>query len=183
MEWVEDKYCCTEAIISQHFNGKGEELKHREETRNYLPGRRKRRRRTRRGDTMSPVKTAGVVVLLVSFCLVSSTEAFLTEPVICYILDGFLVIYCLVITGFLFKEKFSNLGDSVHDEQETNGGIYQELQRPPGTDVYQVLETKGKKKTGRKKKAQVNESERNGREMDAYESLTPDASAPCPSPQ
>uniref|UniRef100_A0A667Z0Y3 T-cell surface glycoprotein CD3 zeta chain n=1 Tax=Myripristis murdjan TaxID=586833 RepID=A0A667Z0Y3_9TELE len=91
------------------------------------------------------------------FFSVCPAEAFLTEPVICYILDGFLVIYCLVITGFLFKEKVSHRAitgcSSVYKTAVISKGVLhsgvqevpcEELQRPPGTDVYQVLETKGK---------------------------------------
>ncbi|XP_078142118.1 uncharacterized protein LOC144539849 isoform X2 [Centroberyx gerrardi] len=126
----------------------------------------------------------GVFVLFVLLLLVSSTEAYLTEPVICYILDGFLILYCIVATALLFREKFSALpseavGDSAGQKQEANDAIYQDLQRPEGTDAYQVIETKGRKQARKKKNTQVNESlPAEGRDKDAYESLIPRASAP-----
>ncbi|XP_071395355.1 CD247 antigen like isoform X2 [Centroberyx affinis] len=132
---------------------------------------------------MDTLRTS-VFVLFVLSLLVSSTEAYLTEPVICYILDGFLVLYCIIATALLLREKFSNLqseavGDSACQKQEANDAIYQDLQIPEGTDAYQVIETKGRIQARKKKNTQVNESlPAEGRDKDAYESLMPRASAP-----
>uniref|UniRef100_A0A3B4G8J5 Uncharacterized protein n=1 Tax=Pundamilia nyererei TaxID=303518 RepID=A0A3B4G8J5_9CICH len=38
---------------------------------------------------------------------VCSADNFFTEPVICYFLDGFLIIYCIIVTGLFFREKVS----------------------------------------------------------------------------
>uniref|UniRef100_A0A3Q4GF74 Uncharacterized protein n=1 Tax=Neolamprologus brichardi TaxID=32507 RepID=A0A3Q4GF74_NEOBR len=74
---------------------------------------------------------------------------FFTEPVICYFLDGFLIIYCIIVTGFFFREKVSYT--SLHVCALLIGlynfvllllfvFIYvQELERPKDADPYEVL--------------------------------------------
>ncbi|KAF0026591.1 hypothetical protein F2P81_021328 [Scophthalmus maximus] len=47
----------------------------------------------------------GVFMLFVLPGPVSCTDAFWTEPAICYVLDGILLIYCIVATVLLFREK------------------------------------------------------------------------------
>ncbi|KAK2839956.1 hypothetical protein Q5P01_013696 [Channa striata] len=100
-----------------------------------------------------------VFLLLVLTAPVSCYEVFFTDPVICYFLDGFLVVYCLVATALFFREKFSHVPVGV---PEDFNGIYQELERPKDADPYQVLEPlKKKKKAGKKKKAQSSEDSLN----------------------
>ncbi|KAM8857000.1 T-cell surface glycoprotein CD3 zeta chain-like isoform 2-T2 [Synchiropus picturatus] len=45
----------------------------------------------------------------------------------CYILDGILIVYCIVVTALLFREK------------EGGEGLYQELVREGNADQYEVL--------------------------------------------
>ncbi|XP_071063186.1 CD247 antigen like isoform X1 [Pseudochaenichthys georgianus] len=86
------------------------------------------------------------VFLLFVLLPVGSAETFSTHPHICYFLDAFLTIYCIIATGLFFKEKFSAL--SLTDEEPGDKAcIYQELDRVKDTDAYDVLQpSKGKKK-------------------------------------
>ncbi|XP_047456210.1 T-cell surface glycoprotein CD3 zeta chain-like isoform X2 [Mugil cephalus] len=116
---------------------------------------------------------AGVFVLFVLVVPVSC-EGFFTGPVVCYFLDAFLMLYCIVATALFFREKFSVR--FTIDQPDDIGGIYQELERPGDDDAYQVLETsRGRKKGGKKKRSRSNQAQ--GREMDTYESVTPSTSA------
>ncbi|XP_030283358.1 T-cell surface glycoprotein CD3 zeta chain-like isoform X2 [Sparus aurata] len=93
---------------------------------------------------MGVVRT-GVIVLFVLLVPVSCKDVFFTEPVTCFLLDGILILYCIIATALYFREK---------DNQEPNGVVYQELRRPADADPYQVLEpSKRKKKAGKKKKS------------------------------
>ncbi|CAJ1079623.1 T-cell surface glycoprotein CD3 zeta chain-like isoform X1 [Xyrichtys novacula] len=92
-------------------------------------------------------------------------ETFFRDPIVCYVLDGVLVLYCIVATVLFFRERFSLPPPvPVGEPQEENGRIYQELERPRDADQYQVLEpSKKKKKTPKKKKPKPNtDEERNG---------------------
>ncbi|XP_028249844.1 T-cell surface glycoprotein CD3 zeta chain-like isoform X2 [Parambassis ranga] len=92
----------------------------------------------------------GVLVLFVLLVPVSCAESFFTEPIICYFLDAFLMVYCIIFTALFFKEKFANMPPVVVPEDTA---IYQELERPADADPYQVLEpSKRRKKAGKKKK-------------------------------
>ncbi|XP_006788307.1 T-cell surface glycoprotein CD3 zeta chain-like [Neolamprologus brichardi] len=114
----------------------------------------------------------GVFALSVLAVPVSCSDNFFTEPVICYFLDGFLIIYCIIVTGFFFREKFSK-GPSVGVTEEN--GIYQELERPKDADPYEVLDpSKRKKKAGKKRKPEM--------ARDPLESLIPSTSSPRPVP-
>uniref|UniRef100_A0A669C3D5 T-cell surface glycoprotein CD3 zeta chain n=1 Tax=Oreochromis niloticus TaxID=8128 RepID=A0A669C3D5_ORENI len=88
----------------------------------------------------------GVFALSLLAVPVSCSDNFFTEPVICYFLDGFLILYCIIVTGFFFREKFSK-GPSVGVTQEENG-IYQELERPKDADPYEVLDPSKRKVWG-----------------------------------
>ncbi|XP_029496404.2 high affinity immunoglobulin epsilon receptor subunit gamma-like [Oncorhynchus nerka] len=115
----------------------------------------------------------GVVVMLK---LVSSAEASMTEPAICYILDGILLFYCIITTLLFVRAKWCKSSpepkeDPTHEElqpganaddqqsaatrrkrkQEASSDTYQALQiKDDGNDDYQVIMSKG-----RNKKAQV----------------------------
>ncbi|XP_013867091.1 T-cell surface glycoprotein CD3 zeta chain isoform X2 [Austrofundulus limnaeus] len=103
---------------------------------------------------MEPLKTAAFV-LFVLLDPVSCQEVFFTDPVICYFLDAFLMLYCIAATALFFREKFSKM-PRVDLIPEPKGDIYQELERPKDTDPYQALETRRvKKKDGKKKKAKI----------------------------
>ncbi|XP_070770913.1 T-cell surface glycoprotein CD3 zeta chain-like isoform X2 [Enoplosus armatus] len=124
----------------------------------------------------------GVFVLFVLLVPVSCKETFFTEPVICYFLDGILIVYCIVATAFFFREKFSYIPPVPVGVSVENGAIYQELERPKDSDPYQMLEpSKQKKKAGKKKTAESTQAAE--REKDLYESLVPTASAPPLSPR
>ncbi|XP_030283357.1 T-cell surface glycoprotein CD3 zeta chain-like isoform X1 [Sparus aurata] len=103
---------------------------------------------------MGVVRT-GVIVLFVLLVPVSCKDVFFTEPVTCFLLDGILILYCIIATALYFREKFSLTQPvEVSDNQEPNGVVYQELRRPADADPYQVLEpSKRKKKAGKKKKS------------------------------
>lgn len=120
----------------------------------------------------------GVFVLFVLLVPVSSKEIYFTDPMICYFLDMFLVVYCIIATALFFREKFQKV-PSAAKIPEDNGGIYQELERPKDADPYQVLEpSKGKKK--KKKKSGSSQAEE--KDKDPYESLMLNGPAPAPLP-
>nr|XP_020465187.1 T-cell surface glycoprotein CD3 zeta chain-like isoform X2 [Monopterus albus] len=120
----------------------------------------------------------GVFILFVLVVPVSCKEAFFTEPVICYFLDGILVVYCIIATALYFREKYSHRPAAVFEEKS---GIYQELQRPNDADPYQVLEpVKRKIKVGKKKKSTSAQPE--DKDKDPYESLNPSPPPPPLSP-
>ncbi|CAL8267172.1 unnamed protein product [Lota lota] len=107
--------------------------------------------------------------------LVYSTEAYLTHPAICYMLDGVLLFYCIVVTALFFNVKY------FHQRTKTEIGvsdhINQDLQREGGNDGQPVIELQGSKQTRKKKKRQVDASNRIS-SMDAYETLASSSSAP-----
>ncbi|XP_038576735.1 T-cell surface glycoprotein CD3 zeta chain-like isoform X2 [Micropterus salmoides] len=124
----------------------------------------------------------GVFVLFVLLEPVSCKEVFFTAPVICYFLDGILMIYCIVATVFFFREKYFYNPPLAVGVSAENGAIYQELDRPKDADPYQMLEpVKGKKKAGKKIKPELTlDSER---DKDPYESLVLTATSPPLSPR
>ncbi|XP_034741924.1 CD247 antigen like [Etheostoma cragini] len=104
--------------------------------------------------------TTGVFVLFVLLVPVSSKGLFFSEPVICYYLDGVLVLYCIFATGLFFREKFYIPPVARVAE---DGGIYQELERVKDADPYEILEpSKSKKKAGKIKKPESTKAEENG---------------------
>ncbi|CAB1346479.1 unnamed protein product [Coregonus sp. 'balchen'] len=88
----------------------------------------------------------GVMLMLM---LLSSAEASLNEPVICYILDGVLILYSIITTVLFFKVK--------KHRQEASSDTYQALQvKDDESDAYQVIKSKGRtRKKDKAKKAQV----------------------------
>ncbi|KAA8587999.1 hypothetical protein FQN60_001193 [Etheostoma spectabile] len=133
-----------------------------------------KRQKERRGGRVMYTLTTGVFVLFVLLVPVSSKGLFFSEPVICYYLDGVLVLYCIFATGLLFREKFYI--PSVPRVAE-DGGIYQELERLEDADPYQILEpSKAKKKAGKIKKPELTKAE----DKDPSESLVPNGSDPPP---
>ncbi|XP_062258390.1 T-cell surface glycoprotein CD3 zeta chain-like [Platichthys flesus] len=71
-----------------------------------------------------------------------------TEPVVCFLLDGILIIYCIVVTALFFKEKLS----CGPVEPEDKGQIYQELRRSMDADPYEMLEPSKRKKRAKRRK-------------------------------
>ncbi|XP_044072391.1 T-cell surface glycoprotein CD3 zeta chain-like isoform X2 [Siniperca chuatsi] len=123
----------------------------------------------------------GVFVLFVLLVPVSCNEVFFTNPVICYFLDGILIIYCIIATVFFFREKFSNVPPVAVAESAENGAIYQELERPMDADPYQVLEpSKGKKKPVKNRKSESTQAAKKNK--DPNESLVLTALTPPLSP-
>ncbi|XP_071063187.1 CD247 antigen like isoform X2 [Pseudochaenichthys georgianus] len=115
------------------------------------------------------------VFLLFVLLPVGSAETFSTHPHICYFLDAFLTIYCIIATGLFFKEKFSALSLTDEEPKGDKACIYQELDRVKDTDAYDVLQpSKGKKKKAAKKNK--SESTQGVPDKDRYES--PVATAP-----
>ncbi|KAF6717050.1 T-cell surface glycoprotein CD3 zeta chain [Oryzias melastigma] len=106
-----------------------------------------------------------------------STAALFSDPVICYFLDTFLMLYCLVATTLFFKEKFSTI-QATEPNDETKG-LYQELNLEREPDDYEMINIK--KKRGKKKKAGQNRPP--PREKDLYESLVPNAHPAPPAVQ
>uniref|UniRef100_A0A673XLC7 T-cell surface glycoprotein CD3 zeta chain n=1 Tax=Salmo trutta TaxID=8032 RepID=A0A673XLC7_SALTR len=71
---------------------------------------------------MDPRKwTGGLLVLSTALPYVEAITP-LYDPKLCYILDGFLLLYGLVITGLLLREK---------DLKPTDGGGYGRINRDP----------------------------------------------------
>ncbi|XP_041723871.1 T-cell surface glycoprotein CD3 zeta chain-like [Coregonus clupeaformis] len=75
----------------------------------------------------------GVMLMLM---LLSSAEASLNEPVICYILDGVLILYSIITTVLFFKVKWCQ---SVPEPEEES--TYAELLTGPIADDYEDLRT------------------------------------------
>uniref|UniRef100_A0A3B3VVK7 T-cell surface glycoprotein CD3 zeta chain n=2 Tax=Poecilia TaxID=8080 RepID=A0A3B3VVK7_9TELE len=75
----------------------------------------------------------GVFVLFALFMPVCCEETFFTDPVICYFLDAFLMVYCIAATALFFREKVSF---------SKGGPNFRELERPKDTDAYEVLDPK-----------------------------------------
>ncbi|XP_015253667.1 T-cell surface glycoprotein CD3 zeta chain-like [Cyprinodon tularosa] len=92
----------------------------------------------------------GVVVLFSLFMPVRCSDGFFTDPVICYFLDAFLMVYCIAVTALFFREKFSKM-KFAPPESEDKGGIYQELERPDADPYQQIHPKKAKKKTDKKR--------------------------------
>ncbi|KAJ4933433.1 hypothetical protein JOQ06_030263 [Pogonophryne albipinna] len=68
------------------------------------------------------------VFLLCVLLPVCSAETFFTHPNICYFLDAFLTLYCIIATGLFFREKFAAL--SLTDEEPSTQGV-------PDKDPYE----------------------------------------------
>ncbi|XP_060944547.1 T-cell surface glycoprotein CD3 zeta chain-like [Limanda limanda] len=118
---------------------------------------------------MDGVRT--VVFLLFLLLVPVSCRDMFTEPVVCFLLDGILIIYCIVVTALFFKEKLSR--GPVEPEDE--GRIYQELRRPMDADPYEMLEpSKRKKRVKRRKKPEPGQRD--------DETLTSTAPPPAQSP-
>lgn len=99
------------------------------------------------------LRTVTVLALLM---WVPSTEALLAPPVTCYILDGFLLLYCIIFTALFFKLKLKSENNS-NEASNTGGGedrTYEELppagpssgavpkRRPGATEgTYQTLQS------------------------------------------
>ncbi|KAK1903271.1 T-cell surface glycoprotein CD3 zeta chain [Dissostichus eleginoides] len=109
------------------------------------------------------------VFLLCVLLPVCSAETFFTHPHICYFLDAFLTLYCIIATGLFFREKFAALSLTDEGPKGDKACIYQELDRARDTDAYDVLQSsKGKKKKAAKKNK--SESTQGVPDKDPYES-------------
>lgn len=122
--------------------------------------------------------------VFIFFTFISCTEASIAEPFICYILDGILLIYCIVATAFFFREKFYHDLNKVQDptnhltshaeseyeelnpdphsdpskrkrRQKVTDPTYQTLQKTG--DPYEVIEMKGRVKKSKTKRRETNE--------------------------
>ncbi|XP_062389945.1 high affinity immunoglobulin epsilon receptor subunit gamma-like isoform X3 [Sardina pilchardus] len=109
-----------------------------------------------------------------------------SDPVICYILDAFLLLYCIVFTALYFREKFSKsptTQETTNQTQEGEGGTYEAvatqsnpetgavrrrapaaddnyaaLQHRTGDTYAQIQNKKKKKKDAQASRTQVYES-------------------------
>ncbi|XP_012719830.1 CD247 antigen like [Fundulus heteroclitus] len=120
----------------------------------------------------------GASVLFVLFMPVASAETFFTDPVICYFLDAFLMVYCIAATALFFREKFSKLPQVPPESEDEKKGIYQELERPKDTDPYQELQVK-KTKAKSNKKSRAKKNQGKPKDRDPYESV-PTSPPPLP---
>ncbi|KAF7215596.1 T-cell surface glycoprotein CD3 zeta chain [Nothobranchius furzeri] len=128
---------------------------------------------------MDSLRTS-VFVLFLLLDPVSCSEVFFTDPVICYFLDAFLMVYCIVATALFFREKFSHMPRvELMPKHQEKGGIYQELERPHDADPYQALELSKAKKKGEKRNRAKNQGPKRDKEL--YESI-PIANLPASSP-
>ncbi|XP_062389946.1 high affinity immunoglobulin epsilon receptor subunit gamma-like isoform X4 [Sardina pilchardus] len=108
-----------------------------------------------------------------------------SDPVICYILDAFLLLYCIVFTALYFREKFSKspTTQETTNQTEGEGGTYEAvatqsnpetgavrrrapaaddnyaaLQHRTGDTYAQIQNKKKKKKDAQASRTQVYES-------------------------
>ncbi|KAE8621254.1 hypothetical protein XENTR_v10004740 [Xenopus tropicalis] len=86
----------------------------------------------------------------------------LTDPRLCYILDGLLFIYAIIVTALFFREKLSK----VPPEPVVYGDSkYAEL-GPRGQAKYDVLNTRGDDKAARRQKRSETDSTYTGLQRD-----------------
>ncbi|KAL2081426.1 hypothetical protein ACEWY4_023279 [Coilia grayii] len=126
----------------------------------------------------------GTTRLLALAMMAHVADATVSDPVICYMLDAFLLLYCIVFTALFFRQKFAGSPPVTQGEnnetQEGEGGTYEAVgtqsnpeggavrrQRGQATDdnyatlqhrtgdTYSKIQTKNKKK---KKDAQAEKS-------------------------
>ncbi|CAL1582075.1 unnamed protein product [Knipowitschia caucasica] len=104
--------------------------------------------------------------LYVIFILLNPTSCYAlsaTDPMICYILDGVLITYCIIATALFFREKFSHRGLTA-EKTEPIGGIYQELGQSKTPDPYEVLQPSRKRQKRRKKSTATPSDSEKGQE-------------------
>ncbi|XP_062865462.1 T-cell surface glycoprotein CD3 zeta chain [Trichomycterus rosablanca] len=76
------------------------------------------------------VKKTGALALLLF--IISPAEAFsMYDPKFCYILDLFLLLYGIVITGLFLRKKFSKPKESVYSSLQGPQSTYEDLKRDP----------------------------------------------------
>uniref|UniRef100_A0A8C7ZV02 T-cell surface glycoprotein CD3 zeta chain n=1 Tax=Oryzias sinensis TaxID=183150 RepID=A0A8C7ZV02_9TELE len=66
----------------------------------------------------------------------------LTDPRLCYILDGFLGLYGLIITGMFIKEKFFRTKVKISDEMEFSVSLFPLMLLGQDRDEYRELPVK-----------------------------------------
>ncbi|XP_011487705.1 T-cell surface glycoprotein CD3 zeta chain isoform X1 [Oryzias latipes] len=76
-----------------------------------------------------------------------------SDTVICYFLDTFLMLYCLVATALFFREKFCAL--QVAEPNDETNDVYQELNLEMKEDPYDVLKSEKKKRDKKKKTGKI----------------------------
>ncbi|XP_053170530.1 T-cell surface glycoprotein CD3 zeta chain-like [Scomber japonicus] len=97
--------------------------------------------------------------LLVLAAVVPSAEALnLYDPQLCYILDGFLGLYGLIITGMFIKEKFFRTKSKVAEDS-----IYSDLRGQDNAPYAPLMPNRDPERGGRNRKAAD----------DTYQDLTP----------
>ncbi|KAM4560193.1 T-cell surface glycoprotein CD3 zeta chain [Odontesthes bonariensis] len=126
-------------------------------------------------------------LLVLASTLPSAEALHMYDPQLCYILDGFLGLYGLIITGMFIKEKFfktkaavmeenpySDLrgqGASTYDELMTDSGRGKARSRPPVDETYTGLH---KRPDGEYKELPIKSGNRGRRNHDAvYQGLSP----------
>ncbi|XP_066542253.1 CD247 antigen like isoform X2 [Hoplias malabaricus] len=82
----------------------------------------------------------------------------LSDPVTCYILDAFLLLYCIIFTGLYFRIKFSRMRTNSLPADEP---VYEGLKTDEVNDEYQTLEPQSSQASGptRRNRAQQEESQ------------------------
>ncbi|XP_066516104.1 T-cell surface glycoprotein CD3 zeta chain [Hoplias malabaricus] len=87
------------------------------------------------------LQKTGVFLLLI--LMVTPAEAsVMYDPKICYVLDGFLLLYGIIITALYLRERFCPSGGKVQKESE-----YDDLKGPRST--YDGLRQRGDPESGR----------------------------------
>ncbi|KAF3843443.1 hypothetical protein F7725_002292 [Dissostichus mawsoni] len=85
------------ATSSQHENIKSEAIRHNQD-------RKTQRKVSVSAERVMDALRSGVFLLCV-LLPVCSAETFFTHPHICYFLDAFLTLYCIIATGLFFRES------------------------------------------------------------------------------
>ncbi|XP_064166119.1 T-cell surface glycoprotein CD3 zeta chain-like isoform X1 [Anguilla rostrata] len=88
------------------------------------------------------LRWTGLLVVLAMAVPSAEAKIGLNDPMLCYILDGVLLLYGLVITGLFFRERYfkPTKADSKDD------GIYMGLNK--AADAYDVLRPSGDAESG-----------------------------------
>ncbi|XP_028998946.1 high affinity immunoglobulin epsilon receptor subunit gamma [Betta splendens] len=79
------------------------------------------------------------LLVAIPLCMCFGRAAAITEPEICYILDGILFLYGVILTGLYCRIKIYNArADAGHQKQNPEDRVYMGL-TPRAQDTYETI--------------------------------------------
>ncbi|XP_072300813.1 high affinity immunoglobulin epsilon receptor subunit gamma-like [Eucyclogobius newberryi] len=112
---------------------------------------------------MESIKSV-VLVLLIFLNTTSCNALSVSDPTICYILDGVLILYCIIATVLFLREKLLHQVPTV--VSESIGDIYQELGADKNADPYEMLQPFNKRREKKNHRSEAAQYDR-GQEVAA----------------